>query len=285
MCDYTEKKILVTGIGGLGNCLFQIATALYYCEKYGYKIYLDENSHCLHYGTSNFTNRKQCKTINNTDVSYKNTIYKKISYINCYQHPIHGQTIHNDYSDNKIVPNEHDIHLIISGYCQNPNLFSEIRNNIINYLNIGDDETMQYLKNKYNFDENQKNIMVGLRLCDDFAHAKKINNNSYKNALYNFVNENESEYNLIIIADKPEKYKEIIDFDINGKIIVVDSDDIEQFSVGFLCNHFILSESTYHYWIAYLKSSIDNNTKVLCFNDTDITNRKLEMEDWIKINY
>jgi hypothetical protein len=285
MNNQSEKKIIVNGIGGLGNCLFQIASALYYSEKYEYKIYLNENSYNLHYGTSNYTNRKQCKVINNIDVSYKNTIYKNLNYINCDEFNINGKIIHNDYSDIKIIPNDDDINLVISGYCQNINLFSEVRNNIINYLNICDNETIHYLKNKYNFDENEKNIMLGIRISDDFAHMTKINNNSYKNALYTLVDENESNFNLIIVADKPEKYKEIINFNINGKVIVIDSDDIEQFNVGFLCNHFILSESTYHYWIAYLKTSIDNNTKVVCFNDTDITNRNLEMDDWIKINY
>ena len=35
----TEKKVIIPGIGGLGNCLFQLANAIYYSEKYNYKIY------------------------------------------------------------------------------------------------------------------------------------------------------------------------------------------------------------------------------------------------------
>ena len=35
------KEIYVSGGNGmgLGNCMFQIATAAYYCEKYNYKMY------------------------------------------------------------------------------------------------------------------------------------------------------------------------------------------------------------------------------------------------------
>jgi hypothetical protein len=277
------KKVIVKGVGGLGNCLFQIATAIYYSEKYGYHIYLDENSSNLHYGTSNYTNRKQCRIVDNIEVSYKNTIFKKINYTNCDE--FIGKIIHNDYQDIKILPNDEDTILVIDGYCQNKYLFSEVRNNIINYLNVYDEETINYLKIKYNFDENSKNIMLGIRVGDDFSHMTKITKKSYKNAIFTLVNENECDYNIIIVADNPEKYKDIIDFNINGRIILVDGDDIEQFNMGLLCNHFILSESTYHYWIAYLKTSVDKNTKVVCFNDTDITNRNLEMDDWIKISY
>jgi D-arabinose 1-dehydrogenase-like Zn-dependent alcohol dehydrogenase len=31
-------SVYVTGTGGLGNCLFQIAAAIYYCEKYKYQL-------------------------------------------------------------------------------------------------------------------------------------------------------------------------------------------------------------------------------------------------------
>ena len=284
MNTFPQKKIFVKGDGGLGNCLFQIATAIYYSEKYGYQICLDENSNALNYGTSNFTNRKQCKIVDNIEVSYKNTIFNKLNYINLDK--VIGKIIHTDYENIKVLPNEEDTNLIISGYCQNKDLFSEVKNNIVNYLNVCDTKTINYLKIKYNFDENSKNIMLGIRICDDFSHMTKITKNSYKKAIFTLVNENECDYNIIIIADKPDKYKDIIDFDdVNCRIILVDGDDIEQFNMGLLCNHFILSESTYHYWIAYLKTSVDKNTKVICFNDTDITNRNLALDDWIKISY
>ena len=77
----------------------------------------------------------------------------------------------------------------------------------------------------------------------------------------------------------------MIDFDIKGRIIFIDEDDITQINTGLLCNNFILSESTYHYWIALLKNSFDINTKVVCFNNTDITNKNLSLDNWIKIDY
>lgn len=281
--DNVEKTIIVKGVGGLGNCLFQISTAIYYAEKYGYKIYLDADSVSLLYGTANLTDRKQIKFINGTKVSYKDSIFKKFEFINCKAK--RGKIINNDYTDNKIMPSELDTNLIINGYCQNKELFSDVRNSIINYLNVGDIETVNYIKNKYGIDEKQKNIMLGIRICDDFKHMTKITSNSYKKALYHIVNEIEENYNLIIIADKPENVNTIINFEIKGRMIIINDDDIIQFNAGLLCNNFILSESTYHYWIAYLKTSTDKNSNVLCFNNTDITNRNLALDCWLKIDY
>ena len=127
--------------------------------------------------------------------------------------------------------------------------------------------------------------MLGIRICDDFKHMNKINKNSYQKALNCLIEKDDEKYNIIIISDTKQNYEKIIDFDIKGRIIFIDEDDITQINTGLLCNNFILSESTYHYWIALLKNSFDINTKVVCFNNTDITNRNLSLDNWIKIDY
>ena len=67
------------------------------------------------------------------------------------------------------------------------------------------------------------------------------------------------------------------DFLINCKynVEIVNETDIDQFYVGLQCNHFIIGESTFHYWIALLKTIKDPKSKVYVFNNTDITNRNL----------
>ena len=44
---------------------------------------------------------------------------------------------------------------------------------------------------------------------------------------------------------------------------------------------------TFHLWIAYLLTNFGENTdkNVICYNDTDITNRNLNLDDWIKLDY
>jgi hypothetical protein len=278
--------VLVKGVGGIGNSLFQIATAIYYVEKYNYKLVLDDSSSPLHIGTANFTNRCRAKSCNGINISYKNTILNKLTYRNCSDiNSNNYKNIFNDYTDNLTIPTENDTTIIISGHCQNVNLFYEIKDKIFNYLNLLDNNNVDYIKNKYNINNNNKNIMLGIRIGDDFKHMTKITKNSYERALSCLVDSNENNYNLIIIADINQDYKKMIDFEIKGRIILVDEDDITQLNAGLLCNNFILSESTYHYWIAFLKNCIDVDTKVVCFKNTDITNRNLSLNNWITIDY
>jgi hypothetical protein len=77
-----EKEVIVSGTGGLGNCLFQIATAIYYVEEYNYKLILDDNSSHLRIGTSNYTNRFKTKISNSNLISYKDSIFNKLTYRN-----------------------------------------------------------------------------------------------------------------------------------------------------------------------------------------------------------
>ena len=274
--------VIVKGSGGLGNILFHIATALYYVEKYNCTLILDCNSKTLHVGTSNYTNRNKTRILNGENISYKNSIFSKLIYRN--YNNTNYKTVHNDYSENIIIPTK-DETIMISGHCQNINLFYEIKDKIFDYLNLLDDDNVNYIKNKYNINGNEKNIMLGIRICDDFKHMIKINKNSYQNALNCLIDKEDKNYNIIIISDTNHDYQKFLDFEIKGRVIFINEDDITQFNAGLLCNNFILSESTYHYWIAFLKNTIDSNTTVVCFNNTDITNRNLSLHNWIKINY
>ena len=278
-----EKEIIVSGTGGLGNCLFQIASAIYYVEKYNYKLVLDQHSHHLHTGTANYTNRFKSKTVNSKIITYKDTIFNKLKYRVCNKS--NCKVIHNNYTATLITPENNDRLIEISGYCQNVNLFYEIKDKIFNYLSLLETDNVNYIKNKYNINTNEKNIMLGIRICDDFKHMKKINKNSYQKALNCLIDKEEKNYNIIVISDTNKNYQQMLNFEIKGRVIFIDEDDITQFNAGLLCNNFILSESTYHYWIALLKNSIDDSTKVVCFNDTDITNRNLALNNWIKIAY
>jgi hypothetical protein len=275
-----EKYVLVEGDGGLGNCCFQICTAIYYSENYNYNIILNDKSKSLHFGTSNFTNRTRCKIENGKMISYKETIFNKFKYGDLNQSLC--KKIYNNFESNKIIPTNDDYYLLITGYCQNKDLFKDILPTLTKYLNLYDDNSINTLIHKYNIDLNKKNIMIGVRVCDDFSHMKKITAQSYKKALDLFINEHETDYNLIIISDSSD-YMKMLDFNIKGSITYIDEDDISQLNIGLLCNYFILSESTYHYWIAVIKNYMDKNTKVICFNDTDLTNRNLALDDWIKI--
>lgn len=194
--------------------------------------------------------------------------------------------IYNNYTNNKITLNDTNTTLKIDGYNQNYHLFFDIKHKLLSYFNLNDIAIQNDLCNKYNITSNEKNIMLGIRMCDDFKHMTKINKLSYIKALNKFISKDEKNYNLIILSDIKNDWQDKLDISsINGKIIIVDEDDISQIYMGMMCNYFILSESTYHYWIAMFKYSTDPSIKVVVFNDTDLTNRPLALPEWIHIDY
>ena len=49
--------------------------------------------------------------------------------------------------------------------------------------------------------------------------------------------------------------------------------------------HYVLSESTFHLWIAYLGTVDRTDKQVIVFNNTDITKRPLSFKHWRHIDY
>ena len=65
---------------------------------------------------------------------------------------------------------------------------------------------------------------------------------------------------------------------------MINESDIIQFYFGLQCKNYILCESTFHLWIAYLGTIDKQFKKVICFNNTHITNYNLALENWIKLD-
>ena len=279
-----ERYVHVYGIAGLGNSIFQICTAIYYCEKYGYKLQLIDTFE-LNYGTALLQRNKIKRDKNGNPITYKYTLlnHPKLPFIpkETYKY---NKIVYNDFSIHHIIPNSTDKLIAIQGYCQNVGLFKEVKDKILNYFNVYDKNVYEYIQNKYGIEPKKKNIMVGIRVGNDFKHMTKITSKSYENALKRFVGEDESDYNLIVLSDDVN-YHHMLDFKINGKIIVVNEDDITQMYAGMLCSHFILCESTYHYWIAFFKELMDPNVKIIYFNDTDMGKYHRVLDTWMGIDY
>ena len=279
LCIIQKKNynVYVDGIAGLGNTLFQIATAIGYKEKYNLDIFLKSDSYEIKYGTSIMFNRIKLSndSISNQYITYDKTIFSKFDYYDTTSNSVFE--LINDYTDNIIIPLS-DIK--IKGYCQNVNLFKEYIHKIPEYLCLDDPIKNNYIKSKYkNFDNA---IMIGVRIGDDFNHMKKLTRNSYIKALETLKHIGVNIENLFIIADVDNAW-EIFDLQNIYPATQVVEDDITQIYLGRLCSHFILSESTFHLWIAYLCNSV--NKKVIVFKNTDITNRNLFLDDWIHIDY
>jgi hypothetical protein len=272
--------VYFSGAGGLGNNLFQLASAIYYCEKYNYELKIIKTEAML-FGTSNMFGKKKCLKINGEFISYDKTIFSKLQFIENIDVK-HIIIVHNDYTNNIPHSQAEENNIFISGYNQNLNLFSSVMSKIPKYLHFDDIHIKNYVLERYPNIENSTILCV--RIGDDFKHMNKITSESYLKAL-NFLNMNgEIINNIFIISDIPT------DNFFNNKLTYfteMDEPDIIQIYAGLLSKNIILSESTFHLWIAYLSSNFGENAgkKVVCFNDTDITNRNLCLQNWYKLDY
>lgn len=276
---YVDGKSIFGEYLGLGNILYQVATAIYYSEKYNYRICLINNPGIL-YGTSNYFGRNKSIIINSKYIGYNITILHKLNWVesessNC-------QIIEHNYSCDTVIP-DMTKDIFIKGYCQNISLFKEYIHKIPDYLKLSDSSIINYINKKYPNLGNS--ICIGLRIGEDFQHMTKIKFDSYKKALHKFKEMDISIDTIYILSDIKDGWNLHFDTLSEFKAVDVDEADIIQFYVGLHCKHYILSESTFHAWIAYLGMLKSPDKKAICFNDTDITNKNLSMESWIRIDY
>ena len=272
------RIVYVYGIPGcgLGNVLFQISSAIYYCEKYSYGLELLSTDEVL-YGTSNKHGKVKCIVDeNNNFLSYDKTIFKNIKF--CKYIPANCINLTNEYTSTIIIPTGYPI--LLHGYCQNINLFKDHLTKMSKYLHLDDSHIKEYIFNKYGNITNE--ICLGIRIGSDFSHMKKITLNSYLKALEYYKHIGVNTNTVYIISDTPNN---MLELEKHYNCIEVNEPDIIQFYFGMMCKNYILSESTFHLWMAYLGTCNDETKKVICFNDTDITNRSLNLKSWITINY
>jgi hypothetical protein len=269
-------KIYLRGCGGLGNILFQLAAAVYYCENFDYNLELITNDTLL-FGTSNLFKKTKCYSIDGKFITYDQTIFSKLNFISDEENV--GCVIHNDFTNNKTIP-DNISNLMITGYNQNIGLFNEVMNSIPKYLSFDNTNIKNYIYDKYGDITNGTALCVRIGL--DFEHMNKIKPRSYVNALEYLQNSQSVDNKVFIISDIPtDNY-----FNFDNNFVAVNECDIVQFYFGLLCQNYILSESTFHLWFAYLGSDFGmNDKKVIYFNDTDTTLYNRALENWIGIDY
>lgn len=77
------------------------------------------------------------------------------------------------------------------------------------------------------------------------------------------------------------------------EVFIVEEEGVTQLQAGLACDRFVLSESTFHLWIALLHTGLGQGSKprlsavkpsnVVVFEDADVTNRVLVLEGWTKL--
>ena len=316
--DQAPSTVLVSGISGLGNNLFQIAAAVYYAETYGFDVVLDATSPNLRWGTAGFTNRdKVRRSLSGRKLSYLDTIFRSPNLRQTTGEedgPSTSVPVHNDYTAARFVPGSGPAAngsspipttLHITGFNQHRDLFLPILPVLPSYLNLDAGfQTRTLLRTRYGLtpgSPHQRNaIMLGVRRGADFAHMTKVGVAAFERGLRTVFETragHATPWTLVVLADSDVKDMRLAERASviaaeygphTVRTVVIAEDDITQLHAGLACDHFILSESTFHYWIAVLRGVVPPRrpgVQVVVFEGTDLTDRPLALEGWTRLPY
>lgn len=273
-----ESYVCVSGVCGLGNTLFQIACAMNFATSIPNTTVLLQATPDLMFGTAESKGHSQGYRNKHTGelIPYSQSIFAKFKIVNEFPSP--RTVFHNEYGS--VIPkwDYENQHLEIQGLQQNVNLFKTNLHSVHKSLNLYDPKIITYLQQRYGVHGAfGKCVCIGIRRGQDFKHMTKITNriiNTVKKQFY-------PTHHALIISDIHNASPVLQDdCELDFPFTYVQEPDIVQMNLVYLCDSFILSESTFHVWMAYLMEDVFYNTNITCFNDTDITTRNLSFSHW-----
>lgn len=240
---------------GLGNVLFQIASVMGIAKKKGLvSTFPNVNLLC-----------DKLKRLYNLD--YKTTLYRNIVTDNhAFDVTIKQSTSSKIYDES--ILNQIDCNngknIILEGYLENTTYFSEIIDEI-KTLFSADENSLKYIYNKYNnlFDSKRPLISMHFRgneyknyWCANAIGVSTAHNYTYyENAIKYMLEHVENPLFLIFTDDiNSIELNKFVNIDY---IVINNNTDYIDLWLMSLCDHNILSFSTFSFWGAFLNKNKD----------------------------
>ncbi|RKG46098.1 MULTISPECIES: alpha-1,2-fucosyltransferase [Acinetobacter] len=281
---FFEKSFIIIKLkGGLGNQIFQFATALNHALDNECELIIDI-SHLNHDALREYE-------LVNLNLKYKilkNNLHRKffiffISLLN-FRKPTFF-TEKENFNFYQLPYNDKSI-LILDGYFQNFKYFEKNKQNLIDIFNIDYPNDLNLINIR-----NTNSVALHVRR-GDYINNQKTNNihgscsiEYYNSAIKKF---NDKSYTFFIFSDDINWVKDNIKI-TNEHYFVSDTNlsDFQEFVLMKNCKHFIISNSTFSWWAAWLSNTPQKT--VICpknwFKDPTLNNlsKKNIINNWIKI--
>lgn len=269
-------------MGGLGNQLFQIFTAINYGLKYNCQIF--------------FTDRKELIVPGSTTrYTYWDTFLKNIKH---FVKNDNIKTVRIDENNKLYIPNfNRDIELF--GYFQSYKYFDENIDKILELIKFRDIQNEIKEENPKYFSKDTYKISMHFRL-GDYKHLTDYHPvmpyKYYEEALNNVLTKLEKQDIEIlyccekednkIVNETIERLKSIYN-DIIFTKVEDDLEDWKQMVIMSMCNSNIIANSSFSWWSGYLNN---NKNKIVIYPsiwfgkkiNKDVSN--MFYNEWIKIN-
>jgi len=220
-----RKDYVIPSVAGrLGNNLFMVANAYTQARKYGKELYLYRN-HFIY---------------ENSD--YTKNILKSFNFIDHFD----DSGIHNP-----VVPSD-DKHSIYVGYFQSEKYFSEFSNDVVNIFGP-DQEFVERIREKFPILFSDRICSINVRRGDylHYPDYHPVVSSEYLRKCIDLIGPK----HCMVFSDDIEWCKTNIDFE--NCVYVEGYPPHEQLWIMSLCHDFIISNSSFSWWGAYLSKNPD----------------------------
>ena len=285
-------------LGGLGNQMFQYATAKKMAVDRRTKVLIDlqfyenqnENDTLREYELNNFVNitaslLKKYRRPSENPYRGKKGKLLKFKDIALRRYWTYYREISHDYDDNlTFLPSN----TYLNGYWQSSKYFEDIRDELLNDF-FFDGKLSQQQREIFKYVGEVNSVSVHIRRGDYITNptANKVHGTKGKDYYERAVREiskTQEELELFVISDDLEWCKKNIKFNIQTTYVDVNSNGYEDMWLMSLCKHNIIANSSFSWWAAWLNK---NSKKIVIapkvwFNDLDEGKDRIPAE-WLRV--
>lgn len=280
-----DDKLIITLKGGFGNQLFQIVNGISLSKKFNKKLIIDISSFSK---LNSYKNTKR-----NYELGILNLKYKKIYYLAFFYKfysKFSNKIIHlkeKNFNFNKILL-DNDKSYLIDGYWQSYKYFEKDFSFIFNSL--------ENIKKKINLNSFYKDLLRSNSVCVHIRRGDYITNPNtkqfhgiceidYYEKAISYIYSKIPDANFYFFSDDINFLKKNYANKKNFKIISNSKFNfIEEFVLMLSCSNFILANSSFSWWAAYLSNNVNKLVVAPAkwFN-VNIDTSDLIPKEWIRI--
>lgn len=249
---------------GLGNVLFMINAALVCASK----VALINSSNVLR-GTSNAFGRHR------SEQPYTSTLLRRFRLVQRRPGSAVG-TLRGGQGRTAPLPSCPNTSFVTRTFAQSPPFVAHVPR-LLRLLSWPTDLwTRPRVASRYV--DLRDGTCVGVRAGRDFSH-RPIRAAQYRRALDQLSAYGESIQPLFVLGDVPNAWAPFESEVGFGPATQIDEDDVTQLALGRHCRNFVLSQSSFHVWMAY---AAIRPRHVLLFNGTDPINAGIAAPAWVQ---
>lgn len=272
-------------MGGLGNQMFQYAVARNLSLKHNVELKIDLSFLNNRNMGSNFVYRDYDLNLFNIKPDFEIDFSKRIVHSN--QPHFHYSKSYIDSISNLLLEGNS---VLLDGYWQSPFFFSEFEEEIrkdFEFINKVENETGE-IKEMLNLIESTNSVMLNVRRTDYLNTSfHGVMGMDYLNKAKDIIEQKVENTHYFIFSDDVNWCKENINFE--NTTLVDHRYKGEKFGYYLQlmskCKHFIIPNSTFAWWAAWL-NTIDSKVVVApkqWFTDNNINTSDLISKNWIRI--